>query len=78
MLLTLDLNTLFEVLLDEFGEHLELDIDAMTEEEREWAEDRSEPITRVATRFVVEDLSVPESPRRREDLEQRIVQLGRK
>jgi len=76
--MTLDLNTLLRVLLEEFGEHIELQVDPMTEEERAAAEDRTRPITKVTNRLMIFDLSNSELPVRREDLEQRIVQQGRK
>jgi hypothetical protein len=78
MLLTLDIETLLFLILEECGYSVILDIEEMTEDERGLAEDRTGAIPHVATRFILEDHTHPDRPRRLEDLEYRIVQYGQK
>ena len=78
MLQTLDLGTLFDILLQEYGEPLQLQLVGMTARERTDAEDRTGPVTLVPTRFTLWEQGDEGGLVRRKDLENRIVREGRK
>ena len=67
MLLTLDLGTMIELLLEEYGEQLKVSFLPMTDEERASAEDSSGPVTMVPRRFFLRERYSDGSVRRRED-----------
>jgi hypothetical protein len=78
MLLTLDLNTLTRVLLDEFGTHLNVEFRPMTDTERNGVEYKIDFITGIRTRFFLLERRPDGSEMRREDLEDRIIKQGLK
>ena len=78
MLQTLDLGALFNIILREHGDPLQLQLVGMTAEERAEAEDRTGPVTLVPTRFTLWEQGDEGGLVRREDLENRIVREGRK
>lgn len=77
MLLTLDLNELVKVLVDEFGPSLVLQLEEMTEGERVATRDHQDGLDIVRERFQL-FVTGAEGPVRRQDLERVIVQQGRK
>ena len=78
MLLTLDLNTLVQVLMEIYGRELTLRFRAMSDSEKEAAEEQTEILPAVRTRFLLKEPGPDGEEVRREDLERRIVREGRK
>ena len=78
MLMTLDLNTLVDVLLKTFGEQLVLRFKPMSDEERGNSSDRARSITAVRERFWILEETDAGDRHRRKDIEDKIVREGRK
>ena len=78
MLLTLDLNTLIRILLEEFGSTLELRFEEMSEVERVQSTKIVEGLHAVQERFYLFWVDPDGKLQRREDLEQKTVHEGRK
>ena len=78
MLLTLDLQKVFEILVEEYGEELTLSVMPMTAAERAASEDSSGPVTLVPTRFILREVHDGKRIVRRVDIEERMIHEGRK
>ncbi|NTX03323.1 hypothetical protein [Myxococcus sp. CA040A] len=76
--MTVDLNTLMEVLLEQFGPRVTLEVQPMTESEKALAEENLGIVTAVRSRFILTEVRSDQESIRHKDLEERIIQKGRK
>jgi hypothetical protein len=78
MLLTLDLNEMIQVLMEAFGTNIAVTFRPMSEAERVSAEYECQGITMVRSRFILKQIRDDGSEVRLAELEERIVDQGRK
>lgn len=78
MLLTLDLNTMMNILIEEFGGHFTIEYCEMKKQSRVKSSRNKEGITFVDERFFLFELEKTGNKKRRSDLEQRIINEGQK
>ncbi|MCP3168329.1 hypothetical protein LZ199_36095 [Myxococcus sp. QH3KD-4-1] len=78
MFLTVDQNTMMAVLLEQFGPHFTMEIQPMTESEKALAEEDLGIVTAVRSRFFLVEVRPDQELIRHKDLEERIIQEGRK
>ncbi len=76
MLMTLDLNTLVAVLLDNYGENIVIEFQVMTIQEQSDTVEIVDEINLVLERFWVFECFDTGRKQRRKDLEEQIIQKG--
>lgn len=73
ILLTIDLNKLIEMIIHEYGDSIQLELQVMTKSEKEQVSTMESGILRIIERFWI-----IENDQRRKDLEESIIDEGRK
>lgn len=78
MLLTVDLNALFDTLFDAYDDGVIVEFAEMDEREKAESTEAVEGLRAVRERFHILETGLPTGVRRRKDLEQAAVAVGRK
>jgi hypothetical protein len=78
MLLTVDLNALFDTLFDAYVDDLIVEFVEMNDQEKAASTDEVEGLRAVRERFHLLETGLPTGVRRRKDLEKAAVAVGRK